>query len=192
MRPHFSQAVSNICRVLTSKLGNFDGVPDDMVLANGLEPERLDANRAATNFGIPDKEPRSKGFAIDLGPTRWVDKKAEHILLTAVQSCSAVTAFLRRLEVRGKFLDNRKELRIPKPRVADSVYGAHRIVRSQQLNRLVRCGNRLTEHSTCRLMGNPVEGISANSRQTTHLGEGPVRHTELPFSEHERQITAWG
>ena len=43
------QAIANIGRMLAGKLDDLVGVPHEVVLTNGLEPESLDAERAASH-----------------------------------------------------------------------------------------------------------------------------------------------
>ena len=68
---------------LRRELDHLDGIPDDVVLADRLEPEGLDAERAPADLGVPDEEAGGEGLAVDLGPAGGVDEEAEHVLLAA-------------------------------------------------------------------------------------------------------------
>lgn len=50
------QRVADVGRVLSLELDHFHGIPDQVILANRLKPEGLDAKRTPTDFRIPQKE----------------------------------------------------------------------------------------------------------------------------------------
>ena len=102
---NLAEGLADVCRVLAGEVHHFDGIPDDVVLAHGLEPERLDADGAAADLAVPHEESRGEGLAADVRPAGRVDEEAEHVLLPSVQPGCAVEAFLRRLEIYGELLD---------------------------------------------------------------------------------------
>src|SRR5690606_6864397 len=63
-----AQRVADARGVLGRKLGDLDGVPDDVVAAALLEPERRDAQRPAAHLAVPDEEAGGERLALDLGP----------------------------------------------------------------------------------------------------------------------------
>jgi hypothetical protein len=71
-----------------------------VVLAHGLKPKRLNADGPLADLAVPDEESWGELLPADLRPAQRVDEKAEHVLLTAVESRRAVESLLRRLEVR--------------------------------------------------------------------------------------------
>ena len=71
---------------LRAELGHFGRIPDDVILAHLLKPERLTTERAFADLAVPDKEAGSERLAVDLRPTLRVDQKREQILLAAIES----------------------------------------------------------------------------------------------------------
>src|SRR5262249_20859231 len=64
--PDVTEGLSDLAGVLAGELRHVDGVPDDVVLADGLEPEGRDSDRAFADLGVPDVEARGEGLAVDL------------------------------------------------------------------------------------------------------------------------------
>ena len=60
--------VVDVGRVLAAELYDLDRVPNDVILADGLKPEHLDAKRAAPDLRVPDRNPRGKSLTGDLRP----------------------------------------------------------------------------------------------------------------------------
>ena len=84
--PHFGQGRMNARGVLAGEFDDFGCIPDDVVLADGLKPKRLDADRTLADFRIPDKEAGREGLAFNLCPAVRINQKAEQILLSSIES----------------------------------------------------------------------------------------------------------
>ena len=132
-----AKGIVDVGRVLAGELDDFHRVPHDVVLANRLIPKRLDAQRTAADFGIPDKESRRKRLAVDLGPARGVDEETEHVLFSTVQAGPAVEALWRRLKIRGEFLHHGQHIAVIQSGVAGRMDRAELLALGQQLQRLL-------------------------------------------------------
>ena len=121
---NLEQGLVDVGRMLAAELHDFDRIPDDVVLADGLEPERLDAQRSPPDFRVPEEEARGERFAADLCPSGRIDEEGEHVLLSAVQSRSSVEALLRGLESVGRLQHDVQQFGIMQPRIAGPVDGA--------------------------------------------------------------------
>ena len=104
---NLAKRLVNVRGMLPRIVDDFNGIPDDVILAHCLEPECLNADRSAADFAIPEKESWSEGFAVDLRPSGRVNEKAEQILLSAIEPSRAVHALLRRLKVDREFAKHR-------------------------------------------------------------------------------------
>jgi hypothetical protein len=67
-------------KVIVLHLNHFDGIPNDVVLADMLEPKSLDADTASSNFGVPHKEAGGKTLAADFHPSVRVDAEIATVL----------------------------------------------------------------------------------------------------------------
>src|SRR5262249_36861809 len=121
---HLAERVVDAGRVLAGELDHLAGVPDDVILTHGLEPECLDAERALADFGVPDKEAGGEGLAVDLGPAGGVDEKDKEVLFAGVEAGAAGHGLLRRLEVGSELLEHGQEVAVVEPGVSDAVDGA--------------------------------------------------------------------
>ena len=107
--------------MLAGELHDFRGVPDDVVLANCLEPEGFDADAAGAHLRVPEEEPGSERLAVDFGPAGGIDEEAEHVLLATIEPRCPVETSRRRLEVAGNFVDHVQQLGVMQPGVAGGV-----------------------------------------------------------------------
>jgi hypothetical protein len=138
------QALMHVGRVLARVVHNLDGVPDDVILADSLEPECLHAHRAAADLRIPQKEPRRKRFAADLRPAERIDQETEHVLFPAVQPGSTLfvgaAGLLRWLKIRRELANHRQQIDVVQPSVTCAVDRSYERIRGVELQRLrARC-----------------------------------------------------
>ena len=85
MRRMSPSASCDLGGVLAGELDHLGRVPDDVVLADRLEPEGRDADRALADLAVPDEEAGGERLAVDLGPAGRVDEEAEHVLLAGIE-----------------------------------------------------------------------------------------------------------
>ena len=113
-----------------------------MVCTNLLKPERGDADRPATNFGIPQVESGSKRLAIDLGPSAGVDHETEHVLFPGIQPSAAVESFGRSLEINGELPNHAEQIGVVQPGITRAMDRPKLVVRGEQLQGLIAPGQR--------------------------------------------------
>ena len=63
--PDLIQSAMHIGRVFSLQVEDFDRIPNNMVLTNLLKPKRLDADRSASDFRVPDEETRREALAFE-------------------------------------------------------------------------------------------------------------------------------
>lgn len=172
--PNLAERVVNLRRVLPAVVDNVDRVPDDVILTHRLEPERLDTDRAPSDLGVPQEEPRCEGLVLDLGPAGRVDQKAEHVLLSAVEPGPLSYPALRRLEVRREFSHDGEKIEVVEAGVVDPVDGPYRRVTSEHLERLFAARERLVKCLGGCLGAQPIERVLGDSRQAARLAKAPI------------------
>lgn len=165
------EGITDVAGVLPFELHDFNRIPHDVVLADTLEPECLNADRPLANFAIPDEEAWCELLVANLGPAGRVNQEAEQILLSAVESGGSTHAGGRRLELGGRVGDHFQQVRIPQPAVGHAMQGADDRPIRQQLQRLVATWQRLAEGLSGRLGRKPVHRVAADATERTELGE---------------------
>ena len=156
---NLEQSVADVGRVLAFELAHFHRIPDNVVLADCLEPKRLDTDRTPADFAVPQEEARRERLAADFGPAERVDQKTEHVLFAAVEAGPAGDGGLRRLEVERRIADHLQQVGIPEPRVGDAMHAANQVAGMQQLQWLVAGRQRLAQSETGRLGRQPIERL---------------------------------
>ena len=139
----FVQPVAHLGGVLAGELDDLGRVPDDVVLADRLEPEGLDAEAPAADLRVPDEEAGRKRLAFDLGPAGRVDQEGEQVLFAAVEPRRPAAPFLGRLEVGGELRDDTQQVGVPEPGVAHPVQRPDGLARGEQLDRFAGGRERL-------------------------------------------------
>ena len=118
---HFRQRFVDACRVLAGELDDLNRVPDDVVLADCLKPEGLDAERAFADFAVPDEEAGREDLALDLGLAGRVNEEDQHVLLAGVEPGAAGFVLaaegspLGRLEVGGELRKHGENVGVVEP-----------------------------------------------------------------------------
>src|SRR5262249_9792322 len=159
-------------------LDDFDSIPDDVVLADLLEPERLDAERPFADLTVPDEETGGEGLPADLGPAIGVDEKAEQVRLPGIQPSAAVHTLGWRLKVAGGLANHVQQVRVKQTRVAHAVNGPDDLILCEHLERLVALGQGLVKDAQGRLPRQAVHGVLAYVGERAELREAPVVHEE--------------
>jgi hypothetical protein len=66
----------DVSRVLSRELDDFDRIPDDVIATDRLEPKSLNAERSASDFGVPNEKAGRERLAVDLGPASRIDQSS--------------------------------------------------------------------------------------------------------------------
>ena len=168
------EAVMDTSGMLSGKLRHVRSIPDDVILANGLEPKRLNTYRTLTNLAVPEKESRGKGLSLDFGPTRGINQEDKHILFPAVQPGSRPHTFLRRLKIHCEFVHGVEEVRVIEAGICGPMNGAKVISLGEKLKRLGPTGEGIHEDVYSRFRAHLVDCARAHLRDLTQLGKAPV------------------
>lgn len=190
--PDYFQRRVDVGGVFVMVFRQRDRVPDNVILADRLKPETLDADRPAPHLGIPKKESWGEGFVTNLYPTRGIDQEAEHVLLAAVQASPAVFGHLGRGKAGGLVPDGIEQVRVVEPPVAYAVNRAQGLVPREGLNRPAGSRQRFRQYLACRVCGQPVDRILRDFRHPAELGKTPVRQVVRPVAvQSEPQLTVF-
>jgi hypothetical protein len=151
--------------MLAAEVDDFDRIPNDVVLADRLEPKRLHAQRPLADLTVPEKEAGRERLAFDLGPPGRVDQEAEHVLLTGVQASAASRCLLGRLEIDGELLQECDQIGVKQARIARAVQRPQTVTLREELDRLVAARQRLDKDPLCSLRREPIDGLLADPRE---------------------------